>query len=112
MVSRPRGHLLDLEYDVLDAVVALQVAGLDAYGFGIAHRLAGDAPDRDLIGHGTLYKALARLSDQGLLESRWEEGDDTAGRPRRRLYEITADGSRELARRPSPPHPALKTALA
>jgi DNA-binding PadR family transcriptional regulator len=112
MVSRPRGILLDLEYDILESVVALQAAGEDAYGFGIARLLAGSSPDRDLIGHGTLYKALARLSAQGLLESRWEEGDEQGGRPRRRLYEITADGSRELARRPAPPHSAARTAFA
>lgn len=102
MVSRPRGVLLDLEYDILESVVALQAAGEDAYGFGIARRLAGSSPERDLIGHGTLYKALARLTNQGLLESRWEDGDDTSARPRRRLYEITAQGGRELARRPAP----------
>jgi DNA-binding PadR family transcriptional regulator len=102
MVSRPRGLLLDLEYDILESVVALQAAGEDAYGFGIARRLVGSSPERDLIGHGTLYKALARLTAQGLLESRWEDGDDSSGRPRRRLYEIAAQGARELARRPAP----------
>jgi PadR family transcriptional regulator, regulatory protein PadR len=112
MVSRPRGGLLDLEYDILESVVALQGAGEDAYGFGIARRLAGSDPTRDLIGHGTLYKALARLGAQGLLEARWEDADEPAGRPRRRLYEITADGAKELARRPALPLPAPRTALA
>ena len=112
MVSRPRGVLLDLEYDILETVVSLQAAGEDAYGFGIARRLAGSAPDRDLIGHGTLYKALARLGAQGLLESRWEDADEPAGRPRRRLYEITASGSKELARRPAPPRAVPRTSFA
>jgi PadR family transcriptional regulator, regulatory protein PadR len=44
--------------------------------------------------HGTLYKALARLEDAGLLVSRWEDADLAAadGRPRRRLYRITTAG--------------------
>lgn len=111
MVSRPRGNLLEFEYDILEIVVAVQASGDDAYGFDIARRLAQRSPDRDLIGHGTLYKALARLSNQGLLESRWEEGEP-GGRPRRRLYEITSSGSRAVASRPAPPHPAPKTAFA
>lgn len=111
MVSRPRSALLDIEYNVLEAVTALQAAGEDAYGFGIARRLARDDPGRDLIGHGTLYKALGRMSAQGLLDARWEDADDPAGRPRRRLYEITAHGSRALARRPAP-SPTTRAAFA
>jgi DNA-binding PadR family transcriptional regulator len=39
---------------------------------------------------GTLYPLLARLSDQGLLESRWETAQ--GGRPRH-LYRLTAQGA-------------------
>lgn len=42
---------------------------------------------------GTLYPILARLENNGLLSSRWEESDASElGRPRRRLYKITALG--------------------
>ena len=47
---------------------------------------------RSLTAHGTLYKALARLEDLGLLTSRWEDVAATEGRPRRRLYELTGHG--------------------
>jgi PadR family transcriptional regulator, regulatory protein PadR len=44
---------------------------------------------------GTLYPMLFRLERAGWLESRWEEGDPRAlGRPRRRLYQVTALGAR------------------
>jgi len=111
MVSRPRDALLDLEYDVIEAVIALRSEGADAYGFGIARRLAGDDADSGLIGHGTLYKALGRMTSGGLLQARWEEADDP-GRPRRRLYEVTAEGSRALARRPTRAATVHRTALA
>jgi DNA-binding PadR family transcriptional regulator len=39
---------------------------------------------------GTLYPLLARLSDQGLLESRWETAE--GGRPRH-LYRLTTQGA-------------------
>jgi DNA-binding PadR family transcriptional regulator len=55
-----------------------------------------------LVGHGTLYKALSRLSTMGLLESTWEvPGDDDPGRPRRRLYRVTGEGARVLSLRPA-----------
>ncbi|MFE3002393.1 PadR family transcriptional regulator [Nocardia sp. NPDC059246] len=40
---------------------------------------------------GTLYPILGRLTDRGILESRWEE-DPPVGRPRRHLYRLTRDG--------------------
>jgi PadR family transcriptional regulator, regulatory protein PadR len=44
---------------------------------------------------GTIYPLLARLERFGWLHSRWEEVDpEEAGRPRRRLYMLTAEGER------------------
>lgn len=40
---------------------------------------------------GTLYPLLIRLSDQGLLESRWQE-PDRPGRPARHAYRLTPSG--------------------
>jgi PadR family transcriptional regulator, regulatory protein PadR len=40
---------------------------------------------------GTLYPLLMRLSDQGLLESRWQEAT-RPGLPRRHVYRLTARG--------------------
>ena len=59
---------------------------------------------RALTGHGTLYKALGRLEEFGLLGSRWEDAEAVEGRPRRRLYELTGEGARvaEQARAGAP----------
>lgn len=43
------------------------------------------------ITSGTLYPSLMRLSDQGLLESKWGESEGT-GRPPRHLYRLTSQG--------------------
>jgi len=40
---------------------------------------------------GTLYPLLMRLSEQGLLEDRWEESD-VAGRPPRHAYRLSSSG--------------------
>ncbi len=43
---------------------------------------------------GTIYPALARLEQNGWLESHWEEIDPReAGRPARRLYKLTEEGA-------------------
>jgi DNA-binding PadR family transcriptional regulator len=46
---------------------------------------------------GTLYPILMRLSDQGLLHSRWKDAD-RPGRPPRHVYRLSATGL-ALARR-------------
>lgn len=40
---------------------------------------------------GTLYPVLIRLAERGLLEACWED-EQPAGRPRRHLYRLSADG--------------------
>src|SRR5258708_2312813 len=40
---------------------------------------------------GTLYPVLMRLSEQGLLESRWQE-TERPGLPPRHVYKLTASG--------------------
>jgi PadR family transcriptional regulator, regulatory protein PadR len=48
------------------------------------------------LASGTLYPILFRLERAGWLESRWEEGEPSAlGRPRRRLYRVTALGAQK-----------------
>ena len=49
---------------------------------------------------GTVYPTLARLKRSGLVTSRWEDQRvaEREGRPRRRYYQLTADGERALAR--------------
>ena len=63
------------------------------------HRYGFDVIDHTGLPSGTVYPALATLTRKGHVKSRWEE-DDVAraeGRPRRRYYEVTPDGSVALA---------------
>jgi len=100
MPRRKPGSLLSLEVEILQAAAARSVGGDSSFhGFGLAHAM-GEGRSGKLIGHGTLYKALARLEEMGLLDSRWED-DPPDGRPRRRLYQLTAAGARAAAASPS-----------
>lgn len=43
------------------------------------------------LSSGTLYPLLMRLSDQGLLESQWQE-PERPGKPPRHAYRLTSEG--------------------
>ena len=44
---------------------------------------------------GTLYPMLARLEQEGLVQSEWEaQREDAGGRPPRKYYRLTAEGVR------------------
>ena len=43
------------------------------------------------LSSGTLYPLLMRLTDRGLLDSKWRPSEET-GRPPRHLYRLTAQG--------------------
>jgi PadR family transcriptional regulator PadR len=95
---RKPGNLLPLETEIL--VVAFSMPDSQRttfYGFGLAQAMREQAGSRSLTAHGTLYKALGRLEEFGLLASRWEDAAAVEGRPRRRLYELTSDGARVAA---------------
>jgi PadR family transcriptional regulator, regulatory protein PadR len=99
MRRRP-GTLLPIEVDILEAGLELRQAGGPRFhGFQLAKQIANHAGPRPLTAHGTLYKALQRLEEAGLLTSQWEDPTIAAaeGRPRRRLYEVTGAGERALA---------------
>ena len=67
---------------------------LKAFLEGFGEQLSG-AEIMRLTGlsSGTTYPILLRFESAGLLESRWEEADPSSlGRPRQRLYSVTALG--------------------
>ena len=73
------------------------IAVLQALSDG--HRYGFDVIDRTGLPSGTVYPALAGLTRKGYATSRWEDGGvaQGEGRPRRRYYEVTAEGARALA---------------
>ena len=98
MSRRAPGSLIPLERQILDVALSSLRSGEGTFhGFALATSLRERTDARSLTAHGTLYKALGRLEEFGLLQSRWEV-HGTEGRPRRRLYELTAEGALVAAR--------------
>jgi PadR family transcriptional regulator PadR len=95
MSRRKPGTLLPLETEILGVALSRLRGGHAAFhGFGLAQTMREHNGSRALTGHGTLYKALSRLEEFGLLTSHWEDAAAAEGRPRRRLYELTGEGAR------------------
>jgi DNA-binding PadR family transcriptional regulator len=92
MSRRKPGTLLSLETEILET--ALSMEQVTFHGFGLAQAMREQSGSRSLTAHGTLYKALSRLEEFGLLASHWEDAAAAEGRPRRRLYELTGQGVR------------------
>ena len=94
-MRRKPGQLLPLEVAICRAARDnSRRASKEFHGYEIAKRLREGADARLLVAYGTLYRALSRLEEMGLLESRWEDSEISAreNRPRRRLYTLTALG--------------------
>jgi DNA-binding PadR family transcriptional regulator len=92
MPRRKPGTLLPLELEILDVALTTQRADETFHGFGLAQAMRERSGAHSLTAHGTLYKALGRLEEFGLLSSRWED-PAVEGRPRRRLYALTSRGA-------------------
>jgi PadR family transcriptional regulator, regulatory protein PadR len=120
MPRRRPGTLLPLELRILATGLTLQAAPdrADAggfHGFLLASALQETDDAASLTAHGTLYQALGRMTERGLLTAAWEDPAIAAeaGRPRRRLYRVTAEGATALAEaRAAEPAPPLSAARA
>jgi PadR family transcriptional regulator len=80
----------------LDLIVLAALAAGPAHGYAVIEeikRRSGQAFD---LPEGTIYPALHRLEQAGLLASRWVTAE--SGR-RRRVYALTRRGNRALAER-------------
>ena len=72
--------------------VLLALADGELHGYAIMQALAGMTGGRDAILPGTLYAALARMEEEGLIEAREAPADDPSGGPKRRYYRRTGAG--------------------
>lgn len=89
--------------DIIDAVqgtldfLILKALSWDAmHGYAIARWIRDKSADELQIEEGTLYPALHRLEDRGLLKAEWGLSEN---RRRAKYYRLTADGRRELRQR-------------
>jgi len=78
----------------LDMIVLAALATGPAHGYAIIEEIKRKSGQKFDLPEGTVYPALHRLEQAGLLASRWTTAE--SGR-RRRVYALTKRGSRAFA---------------
>src|ERR1051326_5527684 len=86
----------DLIRGTLNTLLLETVAAEPRYGYEICKLVEQKTGGYFQMREGSLYPALQRMEQAGLLRSFWRE--TTEGR-RRKYYQLTARGSKELAAR-------------
>jgi transcriptional regulator len=76
-------------------MLILQILSLEAsHGYGIAQRLEQISQSVVQVNQGSLYPALHRLEQKGLLKAEWKQSE--TGRDAK-FYFLTASGRKQLA---------------
>ena len=83
----------DLPQGTLDLLILHVIAAGAIHGYGIAQRLRQISRDVVQVPQGSLYPALHRLENRGLLTADWRLSD--TGRESK-FYRLTVKGRREL----------------
>lgn len=94
--SKDPAALIPLKHSVYRVLLAL-TDGEWLHGYAIMQAVSQMTDGRETILPGTLYAALARMADEGLVEMEDAPDDDRSGGPRRRYYRRTSFG-RAVAR--------------
>lgn len=77
----------------LDLLLLSVVGSEPLHGYAVIEELRARSDEAFELPEGTVYPALHRLERGGLISSKW---DSSSGR-KRRVYQLTAKGRKELA---------------
>lgn len=85
----------DLLQGTLDLLILRTVALEPMHGFAIAKRIEQVSEDLLRVEHGSLYPALYRLEEQGLLAPEWGVSENNR---KVKYYRLTRGGRKQLDR--------------
>ena len=87
---------LDLLQGTLDLMVLRTLLALGPqHGYGLARRIEQTSGDRILLNQGTIYAALLRLQQRGLISAAWGKSENCR---RAKYYVLTARGRKRIER--------------
>lgn len=95
-LTRDPAELLPLKHASYQILLALG-DGESLHGYAVMQAIGEMTNGRETVLPGTLYAALARMVDEGLVEESAPRNDDASGGPPRRYYRRTSFG-RAVAR--------------
>jgi len=89
---------MDIEKEMLkghiDLIILAMLSRGDLYGYELGKRVKAQSREGFELKEGTLYLALKRLEENGLVQSYW--GDESAGGGRRKYYKLLPAGRTHL----------------
>ena len=85
---------LDALRGSLDLLVLKTLSIMPMHGWGISLRIQQLSKDVLQVNQGSLYPALHRLEQQGLIEAEWGSSENNR---QAKFYQLTRDGRRQLA---------------
>ena len=88
-----------LKKGVLEMLVLKLICQEPTYGYELLFRLKDRSSGRFALKEGTLYPILYRLEDEGMIRSRWSQGQGRVAP--KKIYEATEAGILENIRRQS-----------
>jgi PadR family transcriptional regulator PadR len=83
----------DILRGTLDLLILRTLALGPQHGWGIGHRIQQVSREALQLGQGSLYPALQRLEQRGLVDSEWQRTDENR---RAKYYRLTPSGQRAL----------------
>ena len=89
-MPRPTNDLLG---GTLDLLILKALSGTSGHGYAIARWIEDATNDVLAVGEGTLYPALHRLEERGLIDAEWGVSENNR---RAKYYRLTRDGRRYL----------------
>jgi PadR family transcriptional regulator, regulatory protein PadR len=96
MARRPKADARgDMLLGTLDLLILKTLLSGPAHGHTIAHVIERSSDEALQVEHGSLYPALHRLEDQGLIASFWGTSENNR---KAKYYRMTAAGRRHLTR--------------
>ena len=85
---------LELLQGTLDMLILRTLQWGPQHGHGVSVAIRANSQDVLQVDHGSLYPALHRLREQGLVDAEWKI---TENKQRARYYRLTAKGRKRLA---------------
>jgi PadR family transcriptional regulator, regulatory protein PadR len=89
-------NIIDAVQGTLDSLILKTLSSQPMHGYAIARWILENTGDELHIEEGTLYPALHRLEDAGLIEAEWGLSEN---RRRAKFYHLTPLGRRQLRTR-------------
>jgi transcriptional regulator len=89
----PRDATEQVLQGTLDLLILKTLSLAPMHGWGLTHRIQDLSRDALVVGQGSIYPALVRLEQRGLIDTEWRV---TENNRRAKYYRITTAGRRAL----------------